>query len=332
MKRKGWVSGFVCFFLFSVLGIQIPTLAQNVLPGFSSGILDRNDDGSTGLTPIGFNINFFGATYDHLYVNNNGNVTFTGPLWTFDPAGLDLSSTAVIAAFFGDVDTRSAPSGIVTYGPGTFLSRSAFGATWNQVGYYSHGTDKLNTFQIVLVDRSDIAAGDFDIYLRYDQIQWDTSATHDTVASRVGYSNGTDTSYEAPGSGVVGAQVDGGPQSLVTRRILLFQVRSGVVIVVDPNLIKIIRLRPFVNFSRTESSHALAAGLDAAPNGLLPRILNDILDPDVMAAMLESLVPYEAALPTQILFDGFQRAHSAFTTAQPVKAPTDKPGVNERLW
>jgi hypothetical protein len=52
---------------------------------FTDSTLAANDDGSTGLVSIGFNLNFYGSNYSNLYVNNNGNTTFTGPLSTYTP-------------------------------------------------------------------------------------------------------------------------------------------------------------------------------------------------------------------------------------------------------
>jgi hypothetical protein len=40
-------------------------------------------------------------------VNNNGNVTFNGPLGGFTPAAFPASSHPMIAPFWGDVDTRN---------------------------------------------------------------------------------------------------------------------------------------------------------------------------------------------------------------------------------
>src|SRR4051794_31393330 len=51
-----------------------------VMPGFNSTNLPGNDDGSTGLVTLPFTLKFFGQRYSSLYVNNNGNVTFTTPL------------------------------------------------------------------------------------------------------------------------------------------------------------------------------------------------------------------------------------------------------------
>jgi len=49
-----------------------------------------------------------------------------------------------------------------------------FGVTWPGVGCYNQNATHRNFFQVVLVDRSDVAAGDFDIEFNYDQIQWET--------------------------------------------------------------------------------------------------------------------------------------------------------------
>src|SRR5205823_6492502 len=66
------------------------TLSELIGPGavrggFDASTLPGNDDGSTGLVPIGFPINFFGHTYTGLFVNNNGNLTLDQPLATFTP-------------------------------------------------------------------------------------------------------------------------------------------------------------------------------------------------------------------------------------------------------
>ena len=51
-------------------------------------------------------VNFYGQDFEHLWVNNNGNVTFDGPLGTYTPFGLDRHGRPIIAPFFADVDTR----------------------------------------------------------------------------------------------------------------------------------------------------------------------------------------------------------------------------------
>jgi len=220
--------------------------ASTIVTGFNANTLPPNDDGSTGLVSLGFSFNFFGTTYTQLYVNNNGNVTFDSPLFTYTPFPLLTTSRVIIAPFFADVDTRGPGSQPVTYGTGTFGGRDAFGVNWINVGYYSLGTDKLNSFQLLLVDRSDIAAGDADIYFNYGSIQWETGSASGGSgglggsSARAGYSNGVNAAFELPGSAVNGAFLDGGPNALNTSSNInvpgrwLFQVRNGAVVNPDP--------------------------------------------------------------------------------------------------
>jgi hypothetical protein len=190
--------------------------------GFNSSTLPANDDSSTGSVNIGFDVNFFGVNFSSLFVNNNGNVTLDAPLSTFTPFNIVTTGRQIIAPFFADVDTRGAGSAQVTYGTGTVDGRQAFGVNWDNVGYFSFGTDRLNSFQLVLVDRSDIGAGEFDMEFNYDQIQWETGSASGGSgglggsSARAGYSNGTDVSYEFPGSAVNGALLDGGPNALIS--------------------------------------------------------------------------------------------------------------------
>jgi len=217
-------------------------------PDFFTNTLSANDDGSTGSVAIGFTIDFFGTNYSNLFVNNNGNVTFNGPLGTFTPFGLLGTSTPIIAPFFADVDTRGAGSGLVHYGQGTYAGNQAFAATWGDinagpgVGYFPSAVDKTNKFQLILVERSDVAPGDFDIVFKYDQIEWETGGASGGSgglggnSARVGYSNGSTTAFELTGSGVNGAFLDGGPNSLVagsnigTPMMFMYQARGGGVI------------------------------------------------------------------------------------------------------
>ena len=186
------------------------------LPGCETNTLPRNDDGSTGEILLPFSIDFFGTTYDSLWVNNNGNVTFDGPLGTFTPFDLTSTETPIIAPFFADVDTRDAGSAEVKYGTDTLGGRQVFCVNWNDVGvgYFSSNSDKLNNFQLLLIDRSDTGTGNFDIEFNYDRIQWETGDASGGTdgfggsSARAGYSDGVDDSHELPGSAVNGAFLD----------------------------------------------------------------------------------------------------------------------------
>ena len=189
--------------------------------GFTTNSVVRIDDASTGLVNIGFGVNFFGTTRNQLYVNNNGNVTFGSALSTFTPFALTgATSNPIIAAFFGDVDTSNPASGVTQYGAGMVDGRAAFGVNWDRVGYYNAKVNLLNTFQLILIDRSDTGAGNFDAEFNYDQMQWETGDASDGIgglggtSAAVGYSSGAGiagTFFQLPGSFVNGALLDNGP-------------------------------------------------------------------------------------------------------------------------
>ena len=228
------------------LVFSIPTqgFAQAIVPGFNTNVLGPNDDGSTGEVSVGFDLNFFGVVRNTLYVNNNGNVTLDSALWTYTPFDLTSTGHQIIAPFFADVDTR-AYSDSVSYGSGIFAGRPAFGVNWINVNCYYASTPRgNNSFQLILVDRSDVGLGDFDIVFNYDQILWETgqasggsSQCLGGSSARAGFSNGTGDSgtfYELPGSGIPGAFLNGGPNALVTGRLnssvsgrYIFQARNG---------------------------------------------------------------------------------------------------------
>lgn len=216
--------------------------------GFRTSNLPANDDGSTGLINLGLTANLFGATYTQAYLNNNGNITFSGPLSTYTPFALTGGGVPpIIAPFFADVDTRGSGSALMTYGTSTVNGHNAFGVDWNGVGYYNSQTDKLNVFQLVLIDRSDLGAGNFDFEFNYGPMQWETggaSGGYDGLGgycATAGYSNGLATpdnvSYELPGSHTCGALIDGGANALSAGMFnstqtgrYLFEVRNGQVV------------------------------------------------------------------------------------------------------
>jgi len=234
----------------SALGLALvlaaPASAQVIRAGFDSNTLPANDDGSTGFVALPFNLDFFGITRSGVYVNNNGNVTLDFPLSTFTPFDLTSTGQEIIAPFFADVDTRVGNE--VTYGLGTANGRQAFGVNWLDVGYFSQNTDKLNSFQLILIERSDTGAGNFDIEFNYGSIEWETgdassgSGGLGGSSARAGFSNGTGdagTFFELPGSAVNGAFINSGPNALVDSSNIgvdgrwLFTAREGEV-QVDP--------------------------------------------------------------------------------------------------
>jgi hypothetical protein len=206
--------GLVALALTVPAGAEGPNAIQNPA-GCTTNTLPPGDDNSSAAVPLGFTANFFGTSFTSVYVNQNGNVTFSGPLGTFTPQDLNTVSTPIIAAFWADVDTQAAGSGQTTYGQVTVDGQPAFCVNWINVGYYSRHIDKLNSFQLLLVSRG--GNGDFDIVLNYDKVQWETGDVNGGTAglggtsAAAGFSNGDGDPahrFVQPGSLQNGALLD----------------------------------------------------------------------------------------------------------------------------
>jgi hypothetical protein len=240
------------------------SVAAAIVPGFEDTSDGRNDDGTytTGgcnndapggtcdgtSVPIGFDVNFYGSVHNSLFINTNGNVTFDSPLAAFTPFGLNDAFRQIIAPFFADVDTRNPAGGVVTFGTGLFDGRDTLGINWIDVGFFEERVDKTNSFQLLLVDRSNTGAGNFDIIFNYDRILWETGDASFGIdglggfSAHVGFSNGSGLpgeSFELPGSGVPGSFIDDGTFPLVSNRLnsdvdgrYIFAIRNGTYTVI----------------------------------------------------------------------------------------------------
>ncbi|GGP23372.1 nidogen-like domain-containing protein [Silvimonas iriomotensis] len=191
--------------------------------------LAPNDDESTGQINLGFNFTLYGATYDSLYINNNGNVTFLSPLSQFTPSGPTGVSVPVISPYFADVDTNG--TGSVHYR----LESDALYVTWDQVGYFGAHTDKVDSFQLVLrANGSTVPTGEGQIGFFYKDMGW-------TTGDASGGSGGFGGSPAAVGFGDGGgnAQVLASSQAddinqVVANSHIWFNVGNGGVVVVPP--------------------------------------------------------------------------------------------------
>ena len=241
---------FMAFTAMLLAGFSPHARAAAIRNGFSTTSLAANDDGSTARIAFGFPnpINYLGVSATGCFVNNNGNITFNGGQSTYTPYPITTTSNAIIAPFFGDVDTRGVGSGLLRYGTGTVDGHLAFGATWANVGYYSSQVDRLNSFQLILIDRSDTGTGNLDIEFNYDKIQWESGqASGGTnglggTPARAGYANGRGQFYELIGSGGTGALLDSNVVTGLIYRSLnsnqpgryVFPVRSGTIGTLPP--------------------------------------------------------------------------------------------------
>lgn len=131
------------------------------------------DDGSSAQISLPFSFDLYGTTYNSLWINNNGNVTFDGPYGTFSAAAFPNSTYVMVAPFWGDVDTGGQNGGQVLY----CLSDHALFVNWVGVGYFPQMTDKRNTFQLIITDATDayIGVGN-NVAFSYLDMQWTTGS------------------------------------------------------------------------------------------------------------------------------------------------------------
>lgn len=215
-------------------------------------VLPANDDGSTGLVNLGFTAFINATNYTQTYVNNNGNITFDNALGTYTPSAISSGAFGpIIAPFFADVDTRATGSLPVSYGSATLGGFNVFGVNYIHVGVF--GSQPIfNDFQMILTDRSDTGAGNFDIQFNYDTVVWESGTASGApsgglcndpinyptcVSALVGYWTSASSNATLPGSLVHGALVDGGPNALISHSLnsnilgqYNFQVRNGQVV------------------------------------------------------------------------------------------------------
>ncbi|XP_077065364.1 alpha-tectorin-like isoform X1 [Siphateles boraxobius] len=143
--------------------------------GHGDSVNGRIDDGSSSVINLQQPFIFFGQTYNQIYVNNNGHLTFDGEWYSYSPyqfpayGGKDL-----IAPFWTDIDNRW--NGVISYqqytsgsvltqatqdinqyfSDLTFSASWVFVATWDRVAYYSNsGTE--TSFQVVLISNGHLS-------------------------------------------------------------------------------------------------------------------------------------------------------------------------------
>jgi Ca2+-binding RTX toxin-like protein len=184
-------------------------LTSNTLLRFGENVLDRNDDSYS--SPIDITaifedgIDIGGQVFSEIYLNNNGNVTFGSGLSTYTPGVIGgTTGLNIIAPFWADVDTRA---DVPDVPDGVFWDikegRDSIVFTWNQVGYYNSQINKLDTFQLELMDRG---LGDVEIIFRYQSVNWTTGGASGGVdglggtIARAGFSLGG-LYFELPASG-----------------------------------------------------------------------------------------------------------------------------------
>lgn len=134
-----------------------------------------NDDGFIGPINLGFTFNLYGSNYTQVYINTNGNLTFTQGYSPYTPSGFPFG-VPMVAAFWADEDTRPrcGGTGVIYYK----REATRLLVTWENVGYYELHCDRTVTFQIVIGTQSDpvisaTGAGN-NVLFNYGDMNWTT--------------------------------------------------------------------------------------------------------------------------------------------------------------
>jgi len=159
----------------------------------------RNDDSSTAAIPLQFPFCFYETVYNHVYINNNGNLSFETPYWEYTPVDFPAAGYAMLAPYWADVDTRHNSSGVVFYKS----EPHRFTVIWDRVGYFDSHADKLQTFEAIITDGADSLVGlGNTVAFSYADMQWTTG---DLSGGSGGFGGSPATVGNNKGDGVRGA-------------------------------------------------------------------------------------------------------------------------------
>lgn len=159
-----------------------------------------SDDSSSALINLPFNFCFFGATRNQVYINNNGNVSFSQPFATSTALAFPFPNFQTISPFWADVDTRTAGKVWVKINPTSLI------VLWEDVGYFDQNSDKLNTFQLIITNGFDpLLPQGVNVGFFYRNMKWTTGDASagingfGGVAANVGVNRGNNTDFIAFG-------------------------------------------------------------------------------------------------------------------------------------
>ncbi len=210
---------------------------------YNSNVIPRGDDTYSSVVALPLNMNWNGTTYSNIYINMNGNCTFGNFFTAYDPTtSMATTNRDMLAPFWADVDTTNLGSAQMTYSNITagnvpqVNGHNAFIVNWINVPRYNAQTTPLNSFQLILIDRSDTGAGNFDIEYDYNTITWDRGTTASNSYARAGWARAGNVGYEITGGNNTGQYLDTGANALIDGSLnsggvlgrYVWNVRNGV--------------------------------------------------------------------------------------------------------
>jgi len=135
-----------------------------------------SDNSSSAALALGFSFDYYGTAYKVCFINENGNLTFDGPLSTPNELEFPQSTPPMVAAYWADIFL-----GVNNFGRTWFKQVDAdndgavdtFVATWENVVGPSFDAGRRNTFQIILSDGTNQKLGEgVRVALSYGEMCW----------------------------------------------------------------------------------------------------------------------------------------------------------------
>lgn len=155
------------------------------------------DDGWASASPFNlpFTFCFYGQSFNQVWMNNNGNISFNNGISSFTSSAFPSIGNTMIAAFWADFYLTTGGTMHATITPTAAIFN------WVNMGYYSNQNDKINTCQIVITNGADPLVLEGNAAIHFADMQWTTGSASMGVAgfggepATVGANSGNGTDF-----------------------------------------------------------------------------------------------------------------------------------------
>lgn len=130
------------------------------------------DDGWVTASPLTlpFQFCFYGVSYNQVWMNNNGNISFGSGISSFSSTAFPSVGNKMIAAFWADFYLTNGGTMHATITPTAAIFN------WVSMGYYNNQSDKVNTCQIVITNGTDPLVIEGNTAIHFADMQWTTGS------------------------------------------------------------------------------------------------------------------------------------------------------------
>jgi hypothetical protein len=139
--------------------------------GGTAVVFDDNDEGLSGEIPIGFEFNFYGKPFDHVYAATNGYLMFEDPVIDYESyESLPLEKLDhYIAPFFADYELL--PISKVLYKTVGEVGQRKFVIQYTNMAFYDAPTP-VGTFQVILYEENNEIQFQYPQLVGYDYFEY----------------------------------------------------------------------------------------------------------------------------------------------------------------